>query len=69
MGYSQKEVADILGIHSTNRISRWEKGEAIPSVKNLLKLGILYATLADELYYELWQELKEEIKRRQGKGN
>jgi len=64
MGYSQKEVAKIFGFKSPNRISRWEKGEAMPSVKNLLRLSALYATLPNELYFELWQEVKSKLKNR-----
>lgn len=63
MGYSQQDVAKILGFRSSGRISRWEKGEAIPSVKNLLKLSVLYATLPNELYFDLWQESKNKIKK------
>lgn len=61
MGYSQFEVMFMLGFQSTSRISRWENGETIPSVKNLLKLSILYKTLPNELFYELVQELRVEI--------
>lgn len=67
MGYSQKEVAALLGFESTSRISRWEKGEAMPSVKNLLKLSVLYATLPNELYFDLWQDAKSDIQKRRNK--
>lgn len=67
MGYSQKEVATFLGFESTSRISRWEKGEAMPSVKNLLKLSVLYATLPNELYFDLWQEVKGDVQKRKNK--
>lgn len=50
-GYSQKDVADILGMKSTSRISKWEQGTALPSLEYLLKLSILYHVLCDELYY------------------
>jgi len=61
MGYSQKEVAKIFGFKSTSRISRWERGISMPSVKNLLKLSVLYCTLPNELYYGLWQDVKSEL--------
>lgn len=64
MGYSQKEVAKILGFKNSSNISRWESGEAMPSVKNLLMLSALYATLPAELYDELYQEVKNMIMKR-----
>jgi transcriptional regulator with XRE-family HTH domain len=55
LGYSQKDVATILGLKSTNRISNWEQGKAAPSIANLLDLSILYATLPAELYSDLYK--------------
>ena len=60
-GYSQKEVAKILGFRSTGRISRWEKGVSMPSLKNLLKLSFLYSTLPAELYADLWDDVRKEL--------
>lgn len=57
-GYKQEQVMDFLGLNSTNRISRWEKGLAMPSARNLFKLSILYHTLVDQLYSELIQNIK-----------
>jgi|GEM_PF-6872500 len=42
-------------------ISKWEKGQKMPSARNLLKLSILYKTLANELYYELGVQHKSEL--------
>ncbi|MBX7109624.1 MAG: helix-turn-helix domain-containing protein [Chitinophagales bacterium] len=63
-GYTQKEVAKILEFKSTSRISRWEKGESMPSVKNLLKLSFLYATLPNDLYYDLWMEVRNNLRKK-----
>ncbi|MBK9391882.1 MAG: helix-turn-helix transcriptional regulator [Bacteroidetes bacterium] len=65
MGYSQKDVADMLGFTGTSKISRWEKGERMPSVKNLLKLSVIYATLPNDLYYDLWQDVKKNIRKKE----
>ena len=62
MGYSQKEVAKILGFKSASRISRWERGFAMPGVENLLKLSFLYGTLPAELYADMWNEVREELR-------
>lgn len=58
MGYSQTDVAKILGMKRTNRISEWERGTAMPSLINLLRLSIIYRTLPTDLYFDLFQELK-----------
>ena len=49
-GLTQKEVATMLGFKSEDRICRWEKGNAMPNVKNLLMLGKIYNVAADQLY-------------------
>lgn len=61
-GYKQEFVMEYLGLKSTNRISRWEKGLAMPSVINLLKLSVLYNTLVDQLYSEHIYEIKRNLK-------
>lgn len=61
-GYKQEFVMEYLGLNSTNRISRWEKGLAMPSAINLFKLSILYNTLVDQLYSEHIYEIKRNLK-------
>ncbi len=61
MGFTQREVAKKLGFKSTNRIVRWEQGCSCPSIKNLLRLSVLYATLSDQLYQELCNIIKKEL--------
>jgi len=50
MGLRQRDVAMKLGILGTDRISRWEKGLAYPSVPNLLKMAAIYRVHAEVLY-------------------
>ncbi len=64
-GYKQAEVVNILGLKSTNRLSRWEKGIAMPSAKNLFKLSILYHTLADQLYADHIKDMRRIILQRE----
>jgi len=61
MGYSQSGVMRKLKLKSTAMISRWEKGEIMPSSDNLLKLSLLYKTLVNELYFERGKELLIEL--------
>ncbi len=65
--YTQRDVANLLGLTGTCQLSRWEQGLSIPSFENLLKLSIIYKTLTEELYYDLRQELCKEISEN-GKG-
>lgn len=62
-GYTQKEVAVLLGVADTAMISRWERGLTMPSGEHLLKLSKLYKTLVNELYYELGKEYEQELAR------
>ena len=57
-GLRQVDVADKLGFKSADRISKWEKGQAIPNIVNLFKLVLIYQTPAEELYWELIEEIR-----------
>jgi len=41
-GLTQKQAAELLGLQCEDRISHWEKGSAVPSVKNLVRLCEVY---------------------------
>lgn len=60
-GYSQTEVAAILGISYTATISKWEKGILYPNVQQLFTLAILYNTTPQALYFHAWQEQQDAI--------
>jgi transcriptional regulator with XRE-family HTH domain len=49
-GLTQQEVAEALGLASTNRISKWERGVMYPHVLNFLKLMEIYAVQAKDIY-------------------
>jgi transcriptional regulator with XRE-family HTH domain len=63
LGYTQALAAELIGV-SPSRLSQWEKGERMPSIRNLLRLSILYRVLPDELYFELRQSLVVDIERK-----
>jgi transcriptional regulator with XRE-family HTH domain len=52
-GLTQFDVMLKLGVRSTDRISKWERGRKYPSVVNLLKLAKIYNVHAIELYPEI----------------
>lgn len=64
-GLRQKDVAKLLGIKNTTAISRWEKGENLPSLINAIKLSVVYHVLIDSLFIDLVRELRQEIHTRQ----
>jgi len=51
-GYTQKQVASLLGMQCEDRLSHWERGQAMPSVSNLLKLCRIYGVKVEEVYKE-----------------
>ena len=61
MGYSQKEVAYLLGHQNSPQISRWEKGHSMPNTIDLLKLSAIYHRLANDLYWDLFLTLREDV--------
>ena len=56
-GLRQHEVARALGLNGCERISKWENGAAIPKIKSLFHLAILYKVSPQELYDEMYQSI------------
>ena len=53
----QLDVAAKLGFTTTDRISRWEKGQAHPNIFNLFKLAKIYNVPPEKLYEGLIENL------------
>ncbi len=64
MGYTQKEVAKLLGVNATDRLSLWEKGITMPNAINLIKLSLIYHVFPTDLYYDLMVELRNDLQDR-----
>jgi len=47
---TQEQVARLLNLQCEDRLSRWEHGQALPSVENLFRLAKLYEVSPEELY-------------------
>jgi transcriptional regulator with XRE-family HTH domain len=58
-GLTQKQVACMLGLSSSAQISRWEKGERLPTLKHALQLAALYNRLVTDLFFDLFNEERE----------
>lgn len=61
-GFSQRNAAKLLGVTPV-QLMLWEKGHRMPHGKNLFKIGALYKTLAEDIYFELRQEAVAEIQK------
>lgn len=55
----QQDVATLLGVQVTDRISQWERGRAMPNLVNLFKLCAIYGKLPHELYPDLIEAVRE----------
>lgn len=60
-GYSQNDIALMLGFSYPSNISKWEKGLSQPSIEHLIILSQLYNSLPNELYSFLWQTSKKTV--------
>lgn len=61
MGYGQKRIAKYFGNSSPAMVSRWENGNSLPSLRNALKLSILYRQPIDHLFSSLSLEVRREL--------
>ena len=59
MGYTQRQVAMLLGLHDSVPISLWESGAKLPNTENLIKLSLLYRTYPNELYSDVFRHHRE----------
>lgn len=66
-GLKQIDVANILGLKSASRISRWEQGTCTPNTLNVFKLSVLYKVMVDSLFIDVFRELRSEIQKREMK--
>ena len=62
MGFSQKQIAGVLGLKSTSMLSRYESGRSLPPLLTALRLEVLYRIPVAFLYSEIYRSLKEEIR-------
>ncbi|MBK9507473.1 MAG: helix-turn-helix transcriptional regulator [Bacteroidetes bacterium] len=53
----QLDVVCKLGFSTTDRLSRWEKGTAMPSLINLFRLAAIYDVAPHHLYPKLFKEV------------
>ena len=62
MGFTQRQVAELLGCHSKGDISHYERGDKLPSLITGLKLEIVYRVPVAFLFPEFYATLKATIR-------
>jgi transcriptional regulator with XRE-family HTH domain len=65
MGFTQKQVAALLGQRDTSMISHYEHGRALPPLPVALGLEIIYRTPVAFLFPAMYNDLKQTIRRQE----
>lgn len=60
-GLSQQELAELVGMESSNNISKLESGEQLPKKENLEKICYALKVEASELFYFGHLKTREEL--------
>ena len=61
MGFSQAQVGELAGYLSGADVSRFERGERLPSLILALKLEAIYRVPVAFLYHDLYLRLRDDI--------
>lgn len=62
MGFTQKQVARLLGQRDASMVSHYEHGRALPPLAVALSLEIIYRVPVAFLFPAMYDELKREIR-------
>ena len=65
MGFTQKQVARLLGHRDATMISHYEHGRALPPLLMALSLEIIYRVPVAFLFPELYDELKQHVRKQE----
>ncbi|MCD9187024.1 MAG: helix-turn-helix domain-containing protein [Pyrinomonadaceae bacterium] len=63
LAYEQKQIALLLGHKTIHQISRYETGQRIPSLREAMKLSILYGFPIHKLFSRHYQQCREELRK------
>lgn len=61
-GFTQRQVAELLGERHTTLLSKLEQGVRLPTLLVALKLAVIYRAPVDFLYSEIYSNLKAKIR-------
>jgi len=62
MGFSQKQVARLLGFAGTSMVSRYEHGRSLPPLNVAFSLGIILRVPVEFLFPALYESLRTNIR-------
>jgi len=65
MGFTQKQVARLLGQRDTSMVSHYEQGRALPPLGVALRLEIVYRVPVAFLFPNMYDELKRQIRQQE----
>lgn len=65
MGFTQRQVAEIIGYHSSADLSHYEHGRKLPSLVTALKLELVYRVPVAFLFPEVYHTLKQQLRDRE----
>ena len=68
-GFTQKQVAKLIGHKTAGHISRYENGIKMPSLATALKICSALGTLVEVVFGEINLLIEDEIKKRKEKFN
>ena len=62
MGFTQKQVARLLGHRDASMVSHYEHGRALPPLRAALSLEIIYRTPVAFLFPAIYDQLRRQIR-------
>lgn len=65
MGFTQKQVANLLSRQDTSMLSHYESGRALPPLTVALGLEIIYRIPVAFLFHPIYDEFKRQIRERE----
>jgi len=60
-GMSQVHVARLMGLASSSQLSRFERSERNPTLKQVFQLSAILNRQVTDLYYDIFSEEREKI--------
>ncbi len=60
-GLTQVQVAGLMELVSSSQLSRWERGERMPTLKHSLQLAGLYNRLVTDLFFDVFDEERSKL--------
>jgi transcriptional regulator with XRE-family HTH domain len=63
-GLSQRELASLLGCAHGSKVSRYERGERVPSLRALFAYEVVFSVRVRDLFPGTYGEVRDEVRKR-----